>query len=180
MAGAAYQERYCAFLDIMGFGDLINEDASPIRLHSLLKKIHEPQSWSPDSIRLSNFRAQSISDAVALSTDATQNGLTHLFLTVEVLALDLLSTGYFIRGAIVKGDLYHDDKMVFGPALVHAYNLERAVVDYPRIMLPYNLFKDAQAIWGMQYKEYMRQANDGPFFIHVLRRLDARAMRGSW
>src|SRR5438046_8242078 len=100
-------------------------------------------------------------------------GITHLFLTVEVLALDLLSTGYFIRGAIVKGDLYHDDKMVFGPALVHAYNLERAVVDYPRIMLPYNLFKDAQAIWGMQYKEYMRQANDGPFFIHFLLRFDA-------
>ena len=40
-----------------------------------------------------------------------------------------------MRGAIVKGKLYHDDQIVFGSALVRAYELESTVVNFPRRFL---------------------------------------------
>ena len=55
----------------------------------------------------------------------------------------LLQRGYFIRGALVKGPLYHDDKMIFGEALVRAYQLESEVVRYPRVMVTRDVWLDS-------------------------------------
>jgi len=168
----AYEERYCAFVDILGFGDLVKGEASPIRIHALLKQIHAPHAGNEERTKESDFKAQNISDAVALSTVAISVGLEHLFYVLEDLATNLLFNGYFVRGAIAKGNLYHDDKMVFGPALVDAYTLETTIADYPRIMVPRVVFKDAQNVWDKGYKKHIRQASDGPFHVHVLRQLE--------
>jgi hypothetical protein len=71
----------------------------------LLKRIHTPQQFDPSSFQGSDFRAQSISDAVAISTAVKANGLMHMFGAIETMATALLAEGYFIRGAIVKGPL---------------------------------------------------------------------------
>jgi hypothetical protein len=82
-----------------------------------------------------------------------------------------LFEGFFIRGAIVKGKLYHDEKMVFGEALVEAYRLENNVVNYPRVMVVRDVVQDAKDLWNEGYKEQLRQAEDGPYYLHVLRAL---------
>jgi hypothetical protein len=113
---AGYIDRYCAFIDILGFRGLVQnlgDDFSRFdALRTLLHKIHSPANpatkrWDID------FRAQSISDAVAISTLANNTGLIHLFVAVENLAVELLKAGYLIRGALVKGKLYHDDMYGF-------------------------------------------------------------------
>ena len=40
-----------------------------------------------------------------------------------------------IRGAITKGQIYLDDKIVFGSGLIKVENLERTEAQYPRIIL---------------------------------------------
>jgi hypothetical protein len=100
-----YEERYCAFIDILGFRNLVKglhsaSDATTLR--DVMRKIHAPASGatvSPDV----DFRAQSISDAIAIST--TPMGLYKLLDAIERLAIDLLREGYFIRGALVRGNL---------------------------------------------------------------------------
>ena len=44
--------------------------------------------------------------------------MTHLFLSLEALTHALLDKGNLIRGAVVKGRLYHDQLSVFSDALV--------------------------------------------------------------
>src|SRR5438874_1030971 len=171
-----YEERYCAYVDILGFGTLIKEDAAPTRIHGLLERIYTPRAGSDKMIAKSDFKAQSISDAVAISTIATDEGLLRIIYVLEELAETLLLSGYFIRGALVKGPLYHDHRMVFGKAFVDAYTLEKTVADFPRIVLPRIVFKDAKRVWAKGYREFVRQATDGPFYIHVLRFLDKLVM----
>jgi hypothetical protein len=116
-----YESRYCAFVDIMGFRQLINrlsDDGTQFdALRKLLMRVHRPHSEIDHNKSDSDFRAQSISDAVAISTRVTPTGLIEIFETLQALAIDLLIEGYFIRGAIVKAPLYHDNQMVFGRGL---------------------------------------------------------------
>jgi len=47
----------------------------------------------------------------------------------------LIDYGFIIRGAITIGDLYHDERIVFGPALNQAYEIESTIANYPRVIV---------------------------------------------
>src|SRR5262249_8589289 len=57
-------------------------------------------------------------------------------------AVTLLAKGLLIRGGIAKGPLYHDDSIVFGPALIEAYQLETGVAKFPRVILSRDVYAD--------------------------------------
>jgi hypothetical protein len=171
------EQRYCAFVDILGFTELIKglRDGT-VRyefIRDLLKQIHRPHDPKFVGLGETDFQAQSISDAVALSTRFTAAGLGILFDTLERLSLALLREGYFTRGAVCRGMLYHDANMIFGEALIKAYKLEAEVVKYPRIMLMKDVVDGALASNLKQYfVDRIKQAEDGPFFLHVLSQIE--------
>lgn len=175
-----YPERYCAFVDILGFAELINRlqyGGTPLHaLRELLSKIHNPPSTNAGVLPRSDFRAQSISDAVALSAATNAAGLGAIIHSINQLAVDLLKHGFFIRGALVKDRLYHDDKMVFGNALVRAYRLESSIVRYPRVMVTREVVEDIRNIDEKTFNQLLRRSDDGPMFVHVLRAIELAAL----
>ena len=168
-----YSERLCVYVDILGFKKLLG-NLSPPKIQRLLTKVHKPITEL--AFEEDDFRVQSISDAVTMSTAVTAKGLAALIEALEGLTFDLLSEGYFVRGALIKGPLYHDDETVFGPALVEAFRLESEVVKYPRIMVHSNVLHAAKDWLGEGYKQHIRHADDGPCFLHVLRWLEMAMM----
>src|SRR5262245_26569023 len=116
-AADTYEQRYCAFIDILGFSELIQTlDTGAVALEHLrvlLSKVHNPPATNAASMPDAEFRAQSISDAVALSGATNARGLGAIIHSINRLAIDLLMEGFFIRGAIVRDSLFHDDKTVF-------------------------------------------------------------------
>jgi hypothetical protein len=169
-----YPERLCAYIDILGFrgyvASLRDSQAKVTELKNILEMVHSPAIAGLADLGALEYRTQSISDAVAISVVPTVPGMLQLFSTLETLALALLAGGYFTRGAITKGRLYHDDTTVFGEALIQAYDLEQNVVQYPRIMIT----SDAAAIANETDKlsaacrNHIRAADDGPRYLHVL------------
>jgi hypothetical protein len=174
---AQYEQRYCAFVDILGFSELIGrlaQGATPVdALRKLLGTVHaEPTGKNIKSFKQSDLKAQSISDALCLSSACTPAGLGHLFHNLEELSRHLLKDGFFIRGAVVKGMLYHDEKIAFGDALVRAYRLEQDVVRYARIMATRDVAVDVEKYLDEfdfgELLDSLKQADDGPYFLHVL------------
>ncbi len=182
----AYEDRYCAFIDILGFRDLVrglrsSHDAATLR--NAMQTIHAPASaptinWSID------FRAQSISDAIAISATTLDSGLYRILEAIEDLAVNLLREGYFIRGALVRGKLYHDAAMVFGEAFVRAYELESTIARFPRVVLGKEVMDDiARKGVGLfsetkaQFDPFIEQADDGPYYVHVLRGIAAEVSK---
>lgn len=47
--------------------------------------------------------------------------------------------GVFVRGAMVRGDAWLDETIVYGPALLNANKLEEKVAVYPRVVIADNL-----------------------------------------
>ena len=175
---AFYHDRYCAFVDILGFRQLIERLGSEATqfesLRDLLARVHGAKSGYQNQ-SLSDFRAQSISDAVAISTLPTREGLADIFRALQLLAVDLLVEGYFIRGAVVRAPLYHDDRMVFGSALVRAYGFESEVARYPRIMVARDVREDivhfsakSNSLGGFPNANCLKKSADGPMFLDVL------------
>jgi hypothetical protein len=173
---AEYGERYCAFVDILGFRGLIaglgKGVLSVAELRDLLTAIHKTyglstQYWQTD------FRTQSISDAVAISTSVNREGLIEILRALENLTPGLLDKGYFIRGGLVKGRLFHDENVVFGDALVEAYRIETEVAVYPRVMTTRAVWLDFERYRaeddGSSLNDWIRQSDDGPMFVHTLR-----------
>jgi hypothetical protein len=181
-APSDYEQRYCAFIDILGFSEVIQRlrsDPGEInQVRTLLRSVHAPVrgDWIT-SHRDSDLKAQSISDAVCLSARCSPAGLLHLFFSIDQLALTLLEAGYFIRGAIVKGQLYADDNMAFGEALVRAYHLEQNVVRFPRVMVTHDIVKEVRDdfLEKRDISEFLNrldQGVDGPHYLHILNELD--------
>jgi hypothetical protein len=173
-----YETRYCAFVDILGFTGALRElnrgSMSYVELREILKSVH---AAPPEFLAITedhDLKVQSISDAVCLSTACTPGGLSHLLYGLEMLTFELLRKGFFLRGGIVRGKLYHDDQMVFGEALVEAYRLESTVARFPRIMIASTVRNDADDFEnneGVRLKllQFIQQADDGPYYLHALR-----------
>lgn len=172
-----YSVRYCAFVDILGFTGVIADLKHGIinhrQLRDILARVHRP-SIPPFKERSGDLRTQSISDAVCISATATKEGLASILRDLENLSFSLLEHGYLIRGGLVRGPLYHDATMAFGEALVEAYRMESQVARYPRIMVSKQVADEAKTYQAEDpdFGDFIRQATDGPFDVHILRLLE--------
>jgi hypothetical protein len=183
-----YPERYVAFIDVLNFRGIIEAvnrgERTVEAVRSLLHAIHQPGRPEPYAEQEADFKAQSISDAVALSSAYTPQGLDHIFYTVSVLALGLLEAGIFIRGAITKGRLYHDETTVFGEGLIRAYQFESQVARYPPVIISRDVFQDVEQFkqrvpWKTFFRNSVQQAEDGPMYLNIFSQLDAERARSS-
>jgi hypothetical protein len=87
---------------------------------------------------------------------------------ISVIAASALKIGFLIRGGIARGMLYHANGVVFGEAMVRAYQLESKVAVYPRVVVADNLIGGPEA----KYAPWLRRDFDGLFcvdyFFHLI------------
>lgn len=60
---------------------------------------------------------------------------------ISFFAFQLLSMGFFVRGGLTYGDVYHKGNVCFGPALVKSVSLEETAV-YPIISIDPHFFNE--------------------------------------
>jgi hypothetical protein len=143
---AAYEHRTVAFVDILGFADLVRRSATDTsflaRLSQALRIVEfQGRAWAAQSASAgagttpedTDFRSQVFSDCIVLSQRGKM--AAPMFISVAQLAMALLDLGVLVRGGITEGSLYHDDTIVFGPALIDAYHLESKAARFPRVLV---------------------------------------------
>lgn len=155
-----YEERYCLFLDILGFQshveDTIKTESKDknrmtfARLKCALEQVSEGVNYRDavevsGSVRATSRKVTQFSDSVVVSylkNEPHGAGVTSILIDVHNLQLGLMQRGILLRGAITAGLLFHDDKFVFGPALNEAVALER-LANYPRVILDGEILDEA-------------------------------------
>lgn len=137
-----------AFLDILGYQQYVassfakgNGQAELIRLKQALDKAYENlRNSSKTSGDKRRFEVRAFTDNLVLgkpvfSPHESLGELMSIIMYVAWLQAELAVSGYFIRGGIAVGDLYMDQDLIFGPALMEAYAGEHEIAAFPRVVL---------------------------------------------
>ncbi|MBC8146525.1 MAG: hypothetical protein H8E98_00900 [Bacteroidetes bacterium] len=183
MENTKYDERYVAFVDILGFTDLVGKSAdsnSTISLADIVTALKFTPPAGQDKIVLgrigdiskSNHQMSSFSDNIFISTDSTENGLMHIINHLEQISFKLLKLGFLCRGGLTKGLCYHHENIVFGPAVIEAHDIEKKVSKYPRVVLSDTVIQDGQnanAPINEIFNTFVRKDFDSKYFVHYLR-----------
>ena len=141
MEEANYTQYYVAFLDILGFKNLVN---NPEKTCQDIFKIYDAFGdmqkvyFGEDYGETQDVKMKVMSDSICLYIEAERtNALYSLlrFCMAFQYGLLALTPCIFIRGGITLGDMYVKDDIVFGPALTEAYLLEEKNAKVPRIIV---------------------------------------------
>ena len=173
-----YTQRVVAFVDILGFADLVKRaDTRPTLQVAIVDALHRVRMVGAPTGDATDLRNQNFSDSLILSAANTPNGLWHLALSIDALAWNLLNLGLLVRGAITIGGLHHDDHIVFGLAVNEAYRLESTVARYPRVILSRSALAAAKKwaveheVWETYRTSRLRRSADGVWHLNILTEL---------
>ena len=184
MGKIQFEERAVAFIDVLGFKDLVKKAANNScelkklqELFDLLSSaipkldndVHEsvPKDLIPKHI----FISDSIILTAPLEHKATLHGSVYNGLEIVVmrciqLTYRFLELGYLLRGGIEIGQVWHDESNIIGPAYQEAYKLEAIIASVPRIILG----ESATRHWEQTFKSRNRLCieRDGACMVNGL------------
>lgn len=194
--GVAYTERVTAFVDILGFKEIVLRSAKKSE-PDLIGRIHSALDIGKDDLarvyiaelRLDSTgpddfddRFHTFSDCIIISVKPDPLEIGLLVYTIFKVCRRLLQAGFISRGGVSIGDLFHRtdaDKsgapMVFGPAFLDAYALESTHAEGARVILQKTLVKkimefkrdNPTARLTKFFTAHIKIADDGPSFIDL-------------
>lgn len=140
-----YKRHIIAFIDILGFGSKITaKEIEWQNICNVLKTFKASENvqkvfFDIDSVNITP-NVIAFSDNVVISVCPMELKVSDDQAFFEVLnhihqAISCsIKNGFLVRGAIAVGDLYVENGVIFGPALVEAVELEKNA-KYPRVIL---------------------------------------------
>jgi hypothetical protein len=167
-----------AYIDLLGVASRIASDSEKQKVS--MNKLHNLYTFSIDLTRQIQIKGNQdiqfkiFSDNIIIAKKlSTKNNerledinclLSCASHFQELAASD--SVGWMLRGGITIGQLFIDEVMVWGDALVKAYFLEDKVSVYPRIIVDSCVVDEVKGD-NVLY-EYLRKDFDGLFFLNYL------------
>ncbi len=163
-----YRERYVAFLDLLGFKELVKRAERVAvereRLLEILRLLRDTLCENPKlGMRFTHF-----SDCIVLSIDRTAAGLWEAFQSINLLTFNLLQFDCLIRGGLVAGGIHHCEQFVYGTAVNEAHRLESECAEHPMTLVSQEVV-DYAAEYGPHFLEWLSEDSPTRRFIHYLR-----------
>jgi hypothetical protein len=165
-----YEDRYLAFVDVLGFSSLVNRSREDAAVVAQLKDALSDVSAKALAARSDELQleATSFSDTVVISAPVGEAELLHMLQIIDEFGYGLLRRNMLFRGALVRGQLLHRPDLIFGPALIDAYDLETKKSFHPRIMLDSNIYGAIQHASDPTRGELMRYLTVDPYDVPYL------------
>lgn len=140
-----YENRVVLFLDILGFKHILSktttiekseEKDAPEKISELYRVLYEMTDEISQSSNNSSKVITQFSDSIVVSFEENEpEEIFILFEEIQKLIVKLINSKIICRGAISYGKLIHTKEIIFGPALVDAYETESKAAMYPRVIL---------------------------------------------
>lgn len=184
--GIKYSNRMVAFLDILGFERIVDKSRNDPELVKKLANI----LMRSKQIALSTLKAKLTILQVdpnqyvyrAFSDTSVISGPYVSHDDLSFLSMWIMYTQYFLwkeeqiflRGAVVYGDIYHDVDIIFGPALIDAYYLERnnSKAVWPRVLISESLLNKVEKTdLERDYFEILRRDDNNLVYLDYLKDL---------
>ena len=170
-----YEQRLICYVDILGFSNLVKDGlVAPATLNLAIKMMNSiANTHTSDNqtfIDSKNVVVTQFSDNLVISAPANDPSGCNLLLTSAMMIhMSLLQLGILCRGAILFGDLFHNNSAVFGPGLVKVHNLESKCAIYPRIIFGREVFDFLKLHNLVHLLLYTQTDLDGFYYLNYIR-----------
>jgi hypothetical protein len=170
--GYSYPEKYVAFVDILGFSDLVERADQDAKLRKNLAEILHIFQTTCGTIPTIGTRVTQFSDSLVVTANRTEQGLRSILSGCEWLAMNLIQYAVLLRGGVAIGRVSHEPHILFGSGVNRAHQFEKSGGP-PRIGLAaevvadiesFPLFNDS-AVWTTD-------PESGVPMLHTLRQVE--------
>jgi hypothetical protein len=182
------------FMDILGYSKFVEEAHESKTMAEALEGIYRALSGGRSWMRDYNHRRGSTAPAEAdlytikaftdnivigwpIRGDA-EDELTGALSMLAGFQMQLIMAGFFVRGAASVGMCYVDDIVVFGEALLEAYNAEAKDARDPRVILTTSVVGQFRRHFDSyvypRYNKFLLCDADGHWFVSYLEVLMAK------
>lgn len=165
---AEYDRGYVAFLDILGFTNKVGSKVFH-DIFDAFQIIKSERKNSDDNLTAIETRIVFFSDSIIV-TSHELSSVVSISSQLSLQIMSLLNLG--VRGGISYGQYFHRGSVVFGPAIIDAYELEKKA-EYSRIIMkkedecPWHdfLFTDkTEDFYSINiFNEVLSYSTDSPF-----------------
>jgi hypothetical protein len=180
-----YRESLVVYIDILGFREMIEESRKAVskvqEILELLKAIksefaaHGRVHRTDAGKIIKIFSSHDFSDLVVRCTEIPSGAPVGDYIDSEIFHLGykqvfLVIEGVLIRGGMCIGEmLVANEGIVFGPALVKAYDLESKYAVYPRIVIDRDLVHKAEREgYISSWRDWVQRGEDGAYYLDYL------------
>ena len=178
-----YEPYLFTFIDFLGFKNNVSTSVSSDELFSKLKgllflfqtyfdQFIDKLSQKQDIFLPSKIKPAMFSDTITFATQGLDdNSIITTLTQLNFFYALFIGDGFFGRGAIASGLHYQKNKIMFGPAVIEATQLEK-LANWPRIVLHPNIMKhflesSPELTGRIQEYEIMRD-EDGLQYVNYL------------
>jgi hypothetical protein len=171
-----YQKAVVAYLDILGFKQLVDNSSDPATILEILRTTTRTTKVSSGVLNIDgSIRAltttRNFSDLIVRHTEIRPHDKLIERLNIEIHYLVqiqcqlIAGNGIMIRGGVCMGGCHTDNEFIFGPSLNESYRLESEVAVFPRIILDSQLidFATKEGIVS-----FVRRGEDASYFVDYL------------
>jgi hypothetical protein len=141
MKGKMYQKSIVAFMDILGFSEIVEKTNDAFKVVDIIESLKNEKKAMIKEISAKNIEITWFSDCIVISSPLTLDYVHLILEIIQQMQSELIHLGILLRGGITIGDCYHKNDRLFGPAMIEAYKLESKTARVPRIILSVPLMK---------------------------------------
>lgn len=169
-----------AFIDILGSSKRIKEDSigslnTVHRVYERALKLYKSQlldeRQSHNNLdNIEYIKTKIFSDNIVIYTrtgDDIKACFLHLVYLAAFMQAIFLNEGLLVRGGIAIGDFFADDIMIWGNALVNAYQIENNIAIYPRIVIQPNTIYRVGEEFAKEF-DYISIDEDGCYYVDYI------------
>lgn len=140
---------YCVFIDVLGFNQRMEDSFNNGEGKTLFREFYSTISKEIEELKEGSddlsFYLKAFTDNIVigfpLSTEDGESEFGFTIISIMLYQLAMALEGYFIRGGLAIGQLFMDENIVYGPAIIEAYNIESKISKDPRITLSSDILK---------------------------------------
>lgn len=147
---STYRTSVVAFLDVCGLKQRIHNSVEKPKLANRIERmlselqnrcieLNKSELWGPE---IPNLKARAFSDSIILTCPVAPDNpivrdiaLRKIALITSAYQMEVTQYDFFIRGAITVGLHCERGDVCFGPAFIEAYEAERRLAVWPRVIV---------------------------------------------
>jgi hypothetical protein len=168
-----------AYLDILGVASRMSQDKEsqilPLnKLHNLYKFTMELTNKTNGIRFLRGIDFKIFSDNIVITKKLSLNSserILDIFSVLNCVSHFQISSvgdsvGWLVRGGITIGELFINNTMVWGSALLRAYELEKNIAIYPRVVIDLNILPELKC--NKEIADYLLLDFDAVSFLNYM------------